>query len=383
MSLRSSTRRALEVLLAAAVVALVVGAVLGQPILFGFVETGSMEPTLDPGDGFVAVPTLVAGDVEVGDVVVFEARNLQGGGLTTHRVVGETEGGYVTKGDANPFTDQDGPEPPVTEDQIVAKALSVNGWLVSIPYFGVVVLAIRGVVQTTQGTIARAIGMGDAAGSQGTGVFLVTLGIVLFALTAVQESLSGPRRERRRSRSRPGVVDTRKLTAVFLLVVLVPANAAMIVPSTTHDISIDGDVVAEDEAFVPGEPTSWEYSYTNYGAVPLAFEMEATGGNVTVPDEPRVLWRDANATVSVSMPTPPPGERAEGQIREHRYLLVLPAPVIGALHDVHPTLALLAVDATLVAGVLLVSGRILGFGPLRLRWGSGVSLRTRLRRKFG
>jgi len=77
--------------------ALVVGPdrrqLLGQPILLGYVATGSMEPTMDAGDGFVSVPSAVTGDVEEGDVVVYQARELHDGGLTTHRVVGETEEG--------------------------------------------------------------------------------------------------------------------------------------------------------------------------------------------------------------------------------------------------------------------------------------------------
>ncbi len=95
--------------------ALVVGQLLGQPILLGFVETGSMEPTIDTGDGFVAIPSELTDDPEPGDVIVFEATNIQGGGLTTHRVVEETSQGYVTRGDANPFTDQDSGEPHVRD----------------------------------------------------------------------------------------------------------------------------------------------------------------------------------------------------------------------------------------------------------------------------
>ncbi|TKX51714.1 signal peptidase I, partial [Halorubrum sp. SP3] len=72
------------------------------------------------------VPPAIAGDIEEGDVVTFEAQELQGGGLTTHRVVDETDQGYITRGDANPFTDQDGPEPPVQESQIAAVALELG-----------------------------------------------------------------------------------------------------------------------------------------------------------------------------------------------------------------------------------------------------------------
>jgi signal peptidase len=81
-----------------------------------------MEPTLEPGDGFVAVPAELAGPIDDGDVIVFEAETIQGGGLTTHRVVDETDRGFITRGDANPFTDQDDSEPPVKRAQVVAKA---------------------------------------------------------------------------------------------------------------------------------------------------------------------------------------------------------------------------------------------------------------------
>jgi signal peptidase len=42
-----------------------------------------MQPTLDTGDGFVAIPEAVAGEIEEGDVITFRAEELQGGGLTT------------------------------------------------------------------------------------------------------------------------------------------------------------------------------------------------------------------------------------------------------------------------------------------------------------
>jgi signal peptidase I len=98
-------KRALPVAVAAVVLLFVLGQLPGQPILLSYVATGSMEPTMDAGDGFVAVPSAVTGPPSEGDVVVFDARELHDGGLTTHRVVDETDEGDVTKGDANPFTD--------------------------------------------------------------------------------------------------------------------------------------------------------------------------------------------------------------------------------------------------------------------------------------
>ena len=98
MKLRRLVTSTVTVLLVGMILVMVIGQLLGQPLLFGFVTTGSMEPALSPGDGFIAVPPMLAGEPTPGDVVVYEAETIQGGGLTTHRIVGETEQGYVTRG---------------------------------------------------------------------------------------------------------------------------------------------------------------------------------------------------------------------------------------------------------------------------------------------
>lgn len=383
MSVRRYVGLVLEALLVAAAIAMILGAVLGQPILFGFVETGSMSPALEPGDGFIAVPSAIAGDVQPGDVVVFEAETLHDGGLTTHRVVRETPDGYVTRGDANPFTDQDGGEPLVTDDRIVAHAVTVGEAPIAIPFLGVGVLLVRGVVGGIQEAIANLLGLGPPYGTQGAGVFLLTLGVVVLVLTLVQDARSGPSRSRSRSRTRSGTVDTRRLTAMFLLVILLPANAAMLLPAGSNEIVVEGDVVAESPDIAAGEPATWQYVIENYGLVPVAHSFEVEGSSATVPPSVAVLGPQAEASVDVTMDAPPPGERAIAEVRQRRYLLVLPPAVIDALDDVHPLLALLAINAVLTGAVLLFVGRVFGFGPLRLRWGSGTSLRTRFRRRFG
>jgi signal peptidase len=56
-------------------------------------------------------------------------------------------------------------------------------------------------------------------------------------------------------------------------------------------------------------------------------------------------------------------------VTEHRYLLILPVPVIDALYDLHPWLPIVAVDSVLASVVAL-----LGLGLLRGR-------RVRVRRR--
>ncbi|USZ73733.1 hypothetical protein [Natronosalvus halobius] len=47
------------------------------------------------------------GEPEMGDVVIFEQNGQLSNDRVAHRVVDETEHGFVTKGDANPYTDQE------------------------------------------------------------------------------------------------------------------------------------------------------------------------------------------------------------------------------------------------------------------------------------
>jgi len=188
MKLRSSAGTLLTVLFVAVVVAMLVGQQLGQPVLLGFVVTGSMAPTLEPGDGFVAVPPAFAGEIEEGDVVTFDARELEGGGLTTHRVVGETEEGYVTRGDANPFTDQDGPEPPVQDAQIVAVAWQLDDEVVTIPRLGTVAMALQGLVGALVGLLGSVPG-GDSIADGDVGSIMVAGGVSLLLLSFASDLL--------------------------------------------------------------------------------------------------------------------------------------------------------------------------------------------------
>lgn len=121
--------------------AVVVGAFLAPPtapVGVSFLESDSMEPTVSVGDGVVLVP---AGSVEPGDVVTFRSDHRDE--FVTHRIVGETEAGYVTQGDNNDVTDQAAGHPPVPADAIVGEVLTVAGTPVAIPGIGTAATGIQ------------------------------------------------------------------------------------------------------------------------------------------------------------------------------------------------------------------------------------------------
>mgnify|MGYP000267582392 CR=1 FL=1 len=173
--------QALEALAVVTAVVLLVGQAVGQPLLLGYVRTGSMQPTLDPGDGFLSVPPEVTGDPAPGDVIVYRAEQVNGGRLTTHRIVRETERGYVTQGDANPFTDQSAGEPPVRAPQIVAVGVQVGGSLVTIPGLGTAVTGLGGVTSGAQQRVPSHIWIGAGV----AGLF-VLLALAMFGLFDLQ-----------------------------------------------------------------------------------------------------------------------------------------------------------------------------------------------------
>lgn len=75
-----------------------------QPTTFGFstavVVSGSMEDAISVNDLII---DKAQKEYSVGDIISFES----GSSVVTHRIVGEKDGGFVTKGDANNTEDRD------------------------------------------------------------------------------------------------------------------------------------------------------------------------------------------------------------------------------------------------------------------------------------
>lgn len=361
---------ALAVLVVVAVV-LAVGHLAGQPVLVSFVTSDSMSPTLETGDGFVAVPQALAGDVSEGNVVVFEAEEVGGGGLTTHRVVGETDEGYVTKGDANPFTDQDGGEPPVTDDQIVATALQIDGWVVTLPSLGTGIVLVRNALLALLAALGALVGIDSLDSPGAVGLVFVLAGVLLFTASLVGSGGKTPTRRRSRSRS-PDRLDQKHVALFLLVVVLLPANAVMLSSADEHRL------VAES---VPGgdDRLEGEIVASNGGLVTMVVVFEPVDPQLTMDSTTLALGAGDSDAATLSAPAPPPGESREYVVTEHRYLGLLPSGMLVTLHEVHPLLALGTVNLLLLGSVAAVVGGLFGGGRQR-NSSRDVPLRTRLKR---
>lgn len=384
MVLRSTAGSAVTAVLVVVVIAMFVGQQLGQPILLGFVVTGSMSPTLAPGDGFVAVPPALAGDIEEGDVVIFNARELEGGGLTTHRVVGETDEGYITQGDANPFTDQDADEPPVQQSQIKAVAWQYDGEVVVIPNLGTAAIAMQTGVETAIDAASGIPGLGGLADGDARAL-MIAAGGLLVLYSFASDRVSGGRRGSNRSGSRDRVIKASFVLVVLLLFITVPLTASMVLPSGVDTISIVSSESPSDDPTViqQGGSQTITYNVSNDGFLPRAAVIEPASNGVTVEETTLVVWRGESAGTPATIYAPEETGVYVRSISQWQYVMLIPLPLLMALHSIHPLVAVAAINGVAIAVVTAVFVVAVGLEPFRFRNRSGgLPLGEQLRRKL-
>ncbi|WP_262175027.1 signal peptidase I [Haloarcula laminariae] len=366
-----------EAALVVFLVSMVLGQVLGQPVLLGFVTSGSMEPTIETGEGFVAIPAEIAGPVEEGDVVVFRSEEIQGGGLTTHRVVEETERGYVTRGDANPFTDQDGGEPPVSEAQVVAVAWQPGGAVVTIPGVGAAVTASQDAFGSVQRQLAGLFGTRSLLGTQGVAYLLLSLSVAGYLLDLYLDDERGRTRETERDTG----VSLHLVVVVFSAAIVLSATAAMTVPAGPQTFDI---VSAETDSPGPrvieqGTNESVPYTTANGGFVPVVRYVEPVSDGVDVEPREAAVGPRSSVNGTLTLSAPPETGYYQHHVVEHRYLLVLPQSTIRSLYLIHPWLPVVVIDALLGGSFYAVGVAVGNSGRVRTRTRDGPSRFDRLR----
>jgi signal peptidase len=361
--------------LVAAIVAVaalaVLGAVFGLPMGIAYVETESMSPTLEPGDGFILIPTAVAGPPEPGDVVVFDAQELSGGGPTTHRIVGETERGYITQGDNNNVPDQVTDEPPVAQAQIAGQALNVGGRVVAIPYTGAVATAVGGVAaDALQRVNVLLWRLTDTSGLSATQFSYVLTGVllVLYGIESFREGSGTRRIDRRHMRADGGHGETPVSAHAILLlltaVLVVATTAAMVVPGGAQQYDV---VASETESPVlvpPGEETTITHRIANSPVLPVTVFVEGAEG-VRVDRHEVGLDRGGAANISATFDVPDSIGHHRFYVVERRYIAVFPESVTQALYTQHPWLPVLVIDALVAVPYYLVGRRFLPARPSR------------------
>lgn len=366
MSLRSATGTALTAVLVLIALSLVVGQLLGQPLLIGYVETGSMEPTLEVGDGFVAIPTIVAGDISEGDVVTFDAQSLQGGGMTTHRISEETPEGYITRGDGNPFTDQEAGEPPVQDSQIVAVALEFDGEVIVLPSLGDGATAVQGAIALA----ATAVGLDDI-GSYGIASTTTAIGVVLIISSLLYDFVAGGGgRRSTRLTDRTELIDSRWILVALVCVLLLPLMTMMVVPSDTQTIqvlSVPSSADDDPTRILAGETEQLPYTVENTQYVPKVVVVESQSTGLEFSESVIPVSHGETRELSMTISVPDEVGAYTRTRSEHHYLHVLPSPIIVALHSIHPYVAMVTISLFSISPIGVLFVLLVGFRPISIR----------------
>ena len=296
--------------------ALLLVAPAASPVRVGYVTSDSMAPTISPGDGYVAIP---AETVSNGEVVVYwsSAR----GEYVTHRVVGQTEEGFVTKGDNNAQTDQAAGYPPVPRTAVVAEVLSLGDEPIVLPGLGYLVPF----VQTYR---------------------VLALAALLLAGAAIMI-----RERARRSVRRPGrsVLRVRDVMEPLFLVAIVTFVAVTPLGAASYQLTF---VASPDDTggyTIPvSEPVTRTVTVNTPGHPITAHVVRAEGATIDARER-----RGSQTDLEVTIPPPESTGPTVIAIHVYPYPAVLPQGTIEALHDVHPAVA--------VAGTVLAV-----FAPLYL-----------------
>lgn len=101
-----------------------------QTYSFAIISSRSMEPTFDIGDVVIYRDKFAHNDIKEGDIIAFKSPAEDK--IVTHRVVGVTPLGYITKGDNNPSVDSD----IVHRTWVRGVVVERNGEPLRIPYIG-------------------------------------------------------------------------------------------------------------------------------------------------------------------------------------------------------------------------------------------------------
>lgn len=364
----------LQGILLLAVGSIVVGQIIGQPVLLAYVTSGSMAPTISTGDGYIVLPSVIAGPVEKGDIIVFHAKTLHGGGgaLTTHRVVGKTPEGFITQGDGNPFTDQAGGEPPVKPVQIVGQAVLIGGEPIVIPHLGTALTGIRSTIKNAQRSLSIALDTRALLGTQGLAYLLFAVGGLLYVGSVLNEQHSGPsanrsRRRRRRSSLLPRRVPKWAIALVLGGILISSITITMMVAGGVHEFGV---VSAEKDLAGPtvipaGHSEQLNYSVPNGGIIPIVAYVDPASTGVATPQNGVVVEPGERETVPITLSVPPSTGYYPRYVVEHRYLAILPRAWIHQLYLVHPLLPVVVIDALVLTAFLLVAIPLLGGGSIR------------------
>lgn len=323
------TQHRISLVVLALVAILLAGPVVSPiqpPVQLAYVYSGSMEPAIGADDGYVLLPP---GNVQVGDVITFESQTRDR--YVTHRVVEISDQGYITKGDANELTDQSADHGPVRESDIVGKALTVGGRLVTIPHLGSVAAVFEDSLD-----------------------FVTLVAVAVVGLIVV--TLAAGRSVRDRAAPTREVLREGDILTPLVVAVAVFTFAAILVATSTQPIAHVAVSHQTDAAnlLTVGEPATRTILLEGTGPMFTHRFVAADGMQIS-----EVAANRSAVMLTVDIPPPERIGPQPATVRVYHYPAVLPRPIVRRLHAVHPLLAAGGTVGTAVTAIYGLSRLII------------------------
>lgn len=313
------------ILVVVVLLALLATATTASPVRVRAMQGDAMAPTIGPTDAYVVVD---AGTVEAGDIVVFWAPETES--FETRRVVGRTEAGFLTRGDAAETTDQDAGYSPVPRSGIVGEVATWNGRPVVLP------------------------GLAGPIAFASERSLLLLVGVALLAGVFIVRG----RQDHHRHDPDRRIWRVRDLATTVFVGLLVTSLALTPLGAASFQVTFMATADGGDARYaVPvGEPVTRTIEVPVAPMPFTALVVEAEG--MTVEE-----WSRTASTLAVTVTVPPAaatGPQA-ATLSVFPYPAILPRPVLEALHAIHPLVAILGAAVVLlvpplVAYLLFVDG---------------------------
>lgn len=333
-----------------------VGAIFNRPVIFAYVYSDSMEPTISRYDAFIINP--LARDYQVGDIIVFKA----GDEWICHRIVGVIGGGYITKGDANVATDQMGGGRIVEEEDIAGKVVEFMDSPVLLKEAGKY-LSLSGVEKKILISAILFI----------TGMYLMAIG---------ESNL----RTKKKREKRFIKVRFLQIYAIFALIVVTGLTFTM-VSSFDREVIQYGTTSAaglRPEWVAPGAVFERSFQVGNKALYPVYVILNTEKTRNLELNSPSgfFLKSEESKDVEVTIYAPDDTRLYVEEITVYRYLPLVPPAVLDRLASTHEYLPVLVVDLVVLAGLFLAYG-VAGRDEIyRWRLAGLIRIKRRMRKQF-
>lgn len=335
-------------LLVAGSVAILLGGLLGRPVLMAAVPTTSMLPALRPGD---LIPVLPGWGIEpeIGQIIVFKTD--RDSSWIVHRIIaGDSESGYVTKGDNNPVPDLHR----VFIKDIAGFVPTIGNSALHVPGLGSLSLGRTPLGHPIFAGIALVVG-----------VYLLVndIGSELFRIRWRQRIRRWG--SKRRKEPNDSLFIYGLLAAVVFVSTFITSNSL----STEQNVRFTvvrskATNVKDPRLTVLGAPYSETITLNNPSYLPIVVGLSSTDPDIIW--EPSWIFLGPKSKVSVELTRKNEvlGEHT-AKLRQAVYLPILPPAVIRALASVGWLLPLYVIA---LVPALLVMGAVLFDRRARLQW---------------